>query len=141
MDENEKTWQDELIEKYPKLLEHCYPCVNEGWKELLDNMCLQIQHYMEWYWEKNEGRTIVQDGEEPPEDEEWIQQPFFVQIKEKFGALRAYYYGGDNRIRGIVDTTEGMSHHICEECGNRGTERPTSWIRTLCDGCFESFQK
>ena len=131
----DKTWQEELIEKYPKLLEHSYPSVGEGWKDLLDNMLGQIQHHMIWHWENecHENRVIVQDGEEPPEDKEWIQQPFFVQIKEKFGSLRAYYYGGDERIRGIVDATEGMSHKICERCGDKGYATKDGWIKILCE--------
>tara|TARA_Y100000310_G_C20550442_1_gene747787 strand:+ start:565 stop:1062 length:498 start_codon:yes stop_codon:yes gene_type:complete len=134
MDEKEKCWQDELKEKYPKLLKQTYPSVGEGWKDLLDNMLGQIQHYMKWCWENeyNEDKTVLQDGEEPPETGKWIQQPEFTQIKEKFSGLRAYYYGGDERIRGIVDSAEGMSYRICEICGNKGEARNDGWRRTLC---------
>jgi len=116
----DKTWQDQLLEKYPKLLEYCYPSVNEGWKDILDNMLGCIQHHLK-YAEQ--------------------EQPFFSQIKEKFGGLRAYYYHGDDTIRGITTMAEAISHHTCEECGNSGEKKPTSWIKTLCDECFESYEQ
>jgi len=116
-----ETWEDQLVKKYPKLLEHCYPSVNEGWKDILDNMLGCIQHYLTY--------TDLE------------VQPYFSQIKEKFGTGRFYYYGGDDYVRGVVSMAEGMTFHTCEECGNRGEEKPTSWIKTLCDDCFENYEQ
>lgn len=65
--------------------------------------------------------------------------PFRVlQMKEKFGTLRFYYSGGNDRIRGLVDMTENLSGSVCEICGTLGTlckHGKGSWIKTLCEDC------
>lgn len=55
------------------------------------------------------------------------------QIKEKFGGLRFYYDGGDERISGMESMAEVWAGHTCETCGDKGTRRSGGWIRTLCD--------
>jgi len=55
------------------------------------------------------------------------------QVKEKFGTLRFYYHGGDDRIEGMVRMAESMSSVTCEECGAPGVLRGGGWLQTLCD--------
>lgn len=62
-----------------------------------------------------------------------VDQVVVDQVKEKFGALRFYYTGGDDTIRGMVRMAESMSAVTCEECGKPGEQRHGGWIRTLCD--------
>ena len=59
------------------------------------------------------------------------------QVKEKFGGLRFYIYGGNEEMRGAIRMAEAMSHKICENCGVPGHKQPGGWIRTLCDPCQE----
>jgi hypothetical protein len=60
----------------------------------------------------------------------WIE---IQQIKEKFGGLRFYYDGGDERIYGMETMAESWAIRTCETCGNVGEQRGGGWIRTLCD--------
>jgi len=71
------------------------------------------------------------------------------QVKEKFGGLR-FYWSGDveqkedengNKSQDLrkwfdemVKGAEGLSTHICEECGMPGKNgnHGSNWIRTLC---------
>lgn len=62
-----------------------------------------------------------------------VQQVVVEQVKEKFGALRFYYRGGDDEVRGMVRMAESMSAVTCEECGVPGTTRHGGWIKTRCD--------
>lgn len=55
------------------------------------------------------------------------------QVKEKFGTLRFYYTGGDDKIDGMVRMAESMSARTCEECGSPGKSNSYGWITTLCD--------
>ena len=130
--------QQELVDKYPELFEHAWPSVSDGWLPLLDTLCRVIKHHVKW--QEKKGVTIVCDGEEPPEEGEWMDRFFFSQIKEKFGGLRVYSYGADDYIRGLTDFAEAMSYHTCEECGNAGLIRQTKWIKTLCDSCFSDWE-
>jgi hypothetical protein len=54
-----------------------------------------------------------------------------IQVKEKFGGLRFYYNGGDEKIEGMVRLAEAMSKCTCEGCGNPGKPNEMDWITTL----------
>jgi hypothetical protein len=56
-----------------------------------------------------------------------------TQVKEKFGALRFYYSGGDDFVDGVITFAENMSAVTCEMCGKPGKMRYGGWIQTLCD--------
>lgn len=66
-----------------------------------------------------------------------VPQVEFVQIKEKFGTLRVYYSGGDDKIDGMVRLAESISGVTCEECAAPGETGGSYYIRTLCDECRE----
>ena len=59
------------------------------------------------------------------------------QVKEKFGTLRFYYYGGDSVVSGIERMAESMTAVTCEQCGAPGKTRSGGWIQTLCDAHAE----
>jgi len=40
------------------------------------------------------------------------------QIKEKYGSLRFYHFGGPNEFRGMVTMAEMMTAFMCEKCGS-----------------------
>ena len=61
-----------------------------------------------------------------------MKQVVAVQVKEKFGGLRFYYQGGDDKIDGMVRMAESWAAHSCEECGAPGTSGGKGWIKTLC---------
>lgn len=108
-----------MEEKYPKMFSQPYGgfAVGEGWWPILQALCSNIQHYLNW---KNK-------------DSEVVPQVVVAQIKEKFGGLRFYYDGGDDRIQGMVSMAESWADKSCEICGKPGTRRSGGWIRTLCD--------
>lgn len=65
-----------------------------------------------------------------------------IQVKEKFGALRFYYDGGDREFAGAVSLAEMMSAVICEDCGKPGTKRNIrNWLCTLCGRCATKRRK
>lgn len=118
---------DKLCKKYPKIFRdrHGDPketamCwgfeFGDGWYSLIDTLCYQIQ-------------------------QEAIRENLDVtatQVKEKFGGLRFYIYGGNNYIHNIISFSEILSYKICEECGSMdGTvkQNEKGWIRTLCSKC------
>ena len=114
-----------LKEKHPEMFSRPYGgiTVDEGWWPIIESLCGQIDHYVKW---KNEQKEKYQRGEGCP-------QVVITQIKEKFGGLRFYYDGGDDRVFGMVSMAEAWADHTCEECGNPGKARHTGWIKTLCD--------
>ena len=59
-----------------------------------------------------------------------------TQIKEKYGTLRVYYYGGDQYVEALIDNAEHMSYYTCEFCGaTKNVGQTKGWIYTICKDC------
>ena len=86
----------------------------DGWAELLEDMFKEIQNY------------VVANK---------VKGFHFVQIKEKFGGLRAYTSFEDDTIRSIIRKAEDRAEHTCEVCGKEGKIRRGGWLRCLCAEC------
>jgi len=112
----------DLETKYPKMFAEPYGGVSTGpgWWPIIQALCANIQSHTDW-WNKNHEKNPV------------VIQVTVNQIKEKFGGLRFYYSGGDDKIDGMVRMAESWAIHSCETCGNVGKSRSGGWIRTLCD--------
>ena len=120
--------QKQLFDNYPELfIEKDLPpdqsnmCFgfecDSGWYDLINTLCQLIKHYDKQQINKPDYKPVV------------VQQ-----VKEKFGGLRFYYYGGDDMVAGMVSFAEAISQQICEVCGNKGkTDRERSWVQTLCE--------
>ena len=89
----------------------------DGWFQILNQLCNNIQHYLDW----------------ENKDSEKVPQVVAVQVKEKLGTLRFYYDGGNSKVDGMVRMAESMSGVMCEECGKPGETRHGGWIKVLCD--------
>lgn len=115
-----------LCERYPKIFADrnkpmtetamCwgFEC-GDGWYDLIDHLCKEIQ----WHLDKNA----------KPDTPQFVAS----QVKEKFGTLRFYGDGGDEKIWAFVWFAESYSGKICETCGRPGKRRGSGWIYTACD--------
>ena len=108
---------NDLVSKYPELFsgDAKYIDCGDGWTGIVDAFCSVTRRHMK----SHPACTPV----------------FFSQVKEKFGGLRLYYYGGDEYIRGAAMMAEACSFQTCERCGNAGRPNERGWITTLCDAC------
>jgi hypothetical protein len=104
-----RDWRIELIEAHPNLFHPAgpqpgrgYPSCGEGWRDLLERACARIE------------AALAEGG------------AFYVfQIKEKFGALRFYWYGEVSpgtraNIDEAIALAEARSSCTCEACGEPG---------------------
>ena len=151
-----------LLERYPDIFaqyggdvrETCmafgFECSN-GWFELIDTLCAELKnniynaknnykYKLERYNKTDE--EIAEDVEKfgehmqrPPEPPEEPQPVVATQVKEKYGTLRFYYFGGSKQDDGAVSMAEAMSAHICEVCGNAGKVKGPGWYSCRCDRC------
>lgn len=151
-----KELDEKLCEKYPLIFRdrHADPsktCMywgmacGDGWYNILDKLCLNIQSHIE-HVEEQIGWAHKWNEKVNDENHEWVSfadrkerpipepvpQVVAIQVKEKFGGLRFYYNGGDDYIRGLVSMAESMSYVTCETCGNPGKSTKGGWIQTLC---------
>ena len=129
--------QQKLYEKYPNIFRQkdldktvtamCWGIsCGDGWYDLIDTLCENIQN------------RIVNANRNKPEEEHLVCEA--VQVKEKFGGLCFYTYGGDEYIDGLVSMAESMSYHICTECSRPSKKQDNNrgWIYTLCESCKDS---
>lgn len=106
-----RDWRFELIEAHAGLFGSVddppraqgWPEVGEGWRDLLDRMCVRI-------------RAAVQAGDATFK---------FSQIKEKYGTLRVYWDGtlsssANARVEEAIALAEARSACTCEVCGDEG---------------------
>ena len=119
--------EDELRTKYPDLLKDVWFECSDGWFDILDALCGNIENHLESVRRK--------DPEDP------LLQISISQIKEKFGGLRFYTSFTDDTISGMIRMAESMSYRVCEMCGNPGRSRKGGWIMTLCDSHAEEREK
>ncbi|MEX3949823.1 hypothetical protein AB4Y40_18985 [Paraburkholderia sp. EG287B] len=84
----------------------------DGWFDLLDALALNLQH------------ATTSAG---------APQVVAVQVKQKFGVLRFYADGADDRQRAMIELAETMTGRICEVCGNKGKlVSKNGWMMTRC---------
>lgn len=109
-----------LLNEFPKLYSDRYflgfEC-GDGWFPLIRGMSLTLQEY-------------VDNNQRPGEE---VTQVVIEQVKEKFGSLRVYAYGGDRVTTGMVEMIESISGMTCETCGQPGKLRGNNWLYTACD--------
>ncbi len=109
---------EKLFKCFPKLFPKMtfgFGC-SDGWFDIVYNLCSCIQDYI---------------------DNDNCKQIIVTQVKEKFGGLRFYTYGGDDYVRGMIWFAGSLSYNICERCGAKGKLRTCNWYKTLCDDCYE----
>ncbi len=87
----------------------------DGWYDLIDHLCGEIQHHLKKNAKPNTPQFVAS------------------QVKEKFGTLRFYGSGGDDKIDAFVWFAESFSGRICETCGAPGKSRGSGWLYTACD--------
>jgi hypothetical protein len=122
--------ESKLSKNYPKIfanqssfdahIEYLGIECSDGWYPIINALCSNIQSYLDW---------INRNQDSPP----IVQQVVVTQIKEKFGGLRFYYDGGDDRILGMLSMAESMADITCEKCGSPGKRRGKGWIYTACN--------
>ena len=124
---------EKLESRFPKMFAAKYGGVDvgAGWWHIVECLCANIQYCID---NRNKTRqALLADNpyNVPVPDE--IPQVVVAQIKEKFGGLRFYYDGGDDKISGLVCMAESWAYNTCETCGQPGELRHDGWLKTLCD--------
>lgn len=90
---------------------------NRGWDSLVYKFCVEANQILE-------------------RNPEFIASFMIVDIKEKYGTLRIYCYGGNDEMWDLIIKYEELSESICEECGDVGELRDYGWLKTMCDDCY-----
>lgn len=139
-------WLKGMKQQYPELLKKIfYVDTGEGWYPLLEHLFEEVTRREKILEES--GNKFVEDIAvlpfDGPESENTHSRTYFVQIKEKFGGLRAYYEGcSDTGIYNLINEAESKSFTVCEECSVESTTKQRNvrgWIHTFCDSCNDAY--
>jgi hypothetical protein len=135
---------EQLVRDNPELFENgeCEFSVGNGWYNILSALLsiitsdlsqagYQVKYYKENAANDADGSKLA--AAEAKEQAAKDALPTILQVKEKFGGLRFYYSGGNERLSGAVSMAEAIANRTCEVCGRPGERRGGDWIQTLCD--------
>lgn len=126
-------FSEEMHTAFPKIFVRPFGgfAIGSGWYQIIRSLCANIQSYIDS--RECHRLSLMKSNPMNRALPEQIEQVTVDQIKEKFGGLRFYYSGGDEKIDGMVMMAESWAAHTCETCGKPGKSRDGGWIRTLCD--------
>lgn len=126
----------ELIEKYQFLLPR------NVWTDKLEE---DYDYSYCWFkddipqgWWKFFGLVYLDDLKEVLEKYDFLDKFRFLQVKEKFGGLRAYNSGAPEEWFSHEHAWEYISEHTCINCGKFPVRmRDDGWVCPWCDDCFK----
>jgi hypothetical protein len=112
----------------------------DGWYTLIKCLCESIQNELDnLKWNRDYAKEKGEDTTDPKYNP--IDNYTVIQVKEKYGTLRWYDSGFNDRIDGMTSMAEHMSSYICEECGLPGeTLEIAGWWYTACKKCQEKLR-
>lgn len=113
--------QDLLRAKYPRLLRDIYIECGDGWYDILDCLCKEIE-------------CVI--CKMPDEDSSPLDTVYAVQIKEKFASLRFYMTIQTDTISSLINFASLLSEITCEVCGDRGEVIRGALHKVRCKDCI-----
>ena len=128
-----KEQNKELVDRYPFLLPH------NGWTDEVpedyDYSYTELDAMPDG-WRIAFGEQMCEEIRQELVKSEYLDGYRIAQIKEKYGALRWYDFGGPGKIqREIVPKYENLSTYTCIRCGKPATRISLGWISPFCDDC------
>lgn len=121
----------ELCERYPFLI---------PWKVrqgiIKDfNYDYTLLDWMEPGWREAFGIQMCEELREALIAADALERYQVTDVKEKYGELRWYSYGGTNSTHEIEKKYLLLSRGICGRCGKPATHRGTAWVYPYCGEC------
>lgn len=122
----------ELCERYPFLIPWR---VREGRIEIEDWSGRTLLDNMDPGWRAAFGIQMCEELREALIAADALERYQVTDVKEKYGELRWYSYGGTNSTHEIEKKYLLLSRGICGKCGKPATHRGTAWVYPYCSEC------
>ena len=135
----------ELIEKYPFLRwwgDPLYAAYTEEGKPSLDYIW---EDEIPAGWRKAFCPKMWDELKEILEKHNYLDEFRFIQIKEKWGALRIYNYGVPTEAYDEIEEWkakyENLSEEVCIRCGKPSKYMTLGWYTFICEDCAKRSAK
>ena len=92
-------------------------------------------------WKRRFGIDICKEIKKELKANNCLYSYRIEQIKEKYGSLRWYDYGGTKKIFEIIEKYENISARTCISCGEDAEYRTRGWISPFCSHCIDQKDK
>lgn len=103
-----------LLGSEPTILKAYGFCCGPGWFPILERLFDEFEQI-----QQEDGLTVT-----------------VIQVKEKFGELRVYFRGGNERLQHCLRRAEEEAFYTCESCGGQSPGiRSGGRLSNLCDDC------
>lgn len=123
-----------ILKRYPFLQ------FNDWWGRPIKTYDFTMLDDMPNGWRKCFGREFCEEIRQELIRVNDLQRYRFIQIKEKYGSLRAYDNGcvADSKIDGIISKYEYISNYTCIKCGRLDTPiiNVGGWYEPICSKCY-----
>lgn len=124
----------ELMLKQKRYLKK-YPWFSDG--DLFSNKRYSSYVTVPKGWMRSFGSILLKELDKAIKKYE-LNNYCILQIKEKYGSLRWYDYGGNNATSEIVGKFENLSQNICLICGKPDVGYlKHGWIYPVCKSCYK----
>jgi len=88
-------------------------------------------------WRAAFGKQLTKDLKEALKKSKQLKTFYFLEIKEKWGALCLYNTGGSEEVNKVITYYERLSICYCEDCGKPARyTRLGGWVGYICADCF-----
>ena len=91
--------------------------VPQGWRELCQELAVELDRILD---------TLSEEEKENYK---------LLQVKEKFGSLRWYDNGHNEKMHQLIRQYEYKAERICCVCGKMATKVTLGWVILFCDEC------
>ena len=121
--------EEKLYKDFPRLFQGrknmpLEIAIHDGWFSIIYELSKKLEDIYNKFPE-NKRKAFESENSE--------QKFIFLQIKEKFGGLRAYFGTLDDEVDAAIAEAETKSFKTCEMCGQPGkAESVYGWSKTLC---------
>lgn len=121
-----------LVEKYPFLL----PAHDDNGNPVKDyDYTYTWLDFMPEGWRKAFGEQMCEEILQALQEDNCLDEYEVVEVKEKFGFLHWYDFGGTDKVYKVIDRYEVISARTCVMCGAPATKLSRGWICPYCDSC------
>ena len=130
------------LDYYNEILTEEFPFIKEEKEEVITEYVKEYLNIRTWLdeipdgWRKAFGLNLLYDLKEALALDGTSDEFAFLEIKEKYGALRITATGCGEKTNEVIEKYGKLSKYYCVYCGKKAKFITQSWICPWCEECI-----